>query len=158
MDRYERPLLVYTRRLLNNSNHAADVFHEAFLKLCGQSPGALNGSLLPWLYTVCRSRAMDIKRKEKRMTLILAETVDRTAESTISPAEQAERSDSTSQIIRLMANLPPNQQETLRLKFQHRMSYRKISCITGLTETNIGFLISTGLKTIRERLRERGEL
>ena len=53
---------------------------------------------------------------------------------------------------RLMAGLPPNQQEVLRLKFQHSLSYREISSITGLSETNVGFLIHVGIKRLRELL------
>ncbi len=158
MDRYERPLTLYARRLLGNADQAADVVQETFLKLCGQSPAALNGSLLPWLYTVCRSRAMDVKRKEKRMTLAMEATIDRAADSGADPARVAEQTDSTSQVIRLMASLPPHQQEVLRLKFQHSLSYQQIAEVTTLSESNVGFLISTGLKTIREKLREKGEL
>jgi RNA polymerase sigma factor (sigma-70 family) len=157
MDRYQRPLTAYARRLVGDG-HASDVVQETFLKLCSRSPAVLNGSLMPWLYTVCRSRAMDIKRKEKRMTLALEETIDRDQSPANDPAQLAEQTDSASQIVRLMAHLPANQQEVLRLKFQHALSYRDIAGVTGLSETNVGFLISTGLKTIRDRLREKGAL
>jgi RNA polymerase sigma-70 factor (ECF subfamily) len=40
----------------------------------------------------------------------------------------------------------------IRLKFQHGMSYKQISQITHLTVTNVGFLIHTGLKTLRRQL------
>lgn len=36
--------------------------------------------------------------------------------------------------------------------FQGSLSYREISAITGLSETNVGFLIHAGLKRLRERL------
>jgi RNA polymerase sigma-70 factor (ECF subfamily) len=48
--------------------------------------------------------------------------------------------------------LPRNQQECIRLKFQSGLSYKQISDVTNLTATNVGFLIHTGLKTLRQRL------
>ena len=66
------------------------------------------------------------------------------------PDHAAEQRDSTEKILSLLAELSPNQQEVLRLKFQHSLSYREISTITGLTETNVGFLIHVGIKRLRE--------
>jgi RNA polymerase sigma-70 factor (ECF subfamily) len=56
-------------------------------------------------------------------------------------------------VFRALADLPANQAEVIRLKFQNGFSYREISRVTKLTETNVGFLIHTGLKTMRQRVR-----
>ena len=48
--------------------------------------------------------------------------------------------------------LTDNQREVIILKFQQDLSYREIQTITGLTTGNIGFLIHTGLKRLREIL------
>ncbi len=53
-----------------------------------------------------------------------------------------------------MGGLPANQQECIRLKFQHGLSYKQISQVTDLSVTNVGFLIHTGLKTLRKQLSE----
>lgn len=71
---------------------------------------------------------------------------------TQSPVSLAEDRDDTIHILTLLADLPHNQQEVLRLKFQHSLSYREISSITGLSESNVGFLIHVGIKRLRERL------
>lgn len=68
------------------------------------------------------------------------------------PDDVAEQRDESNNVLRLMTALPANQQEVLRLKFQNSLSYREISAITGLTETNVGFLIHVGIKALRERL------
>jgi len=41
----------------------------------------------------------------------------------------------------------------IRLRFQNSLRYREIDEVTGLTVTNVGFLIHRGLKTLRERLK-----
>ena len=68
------------------------------------------------------------------------------------PADVAARDDSVSAVLRCMSDLPYVQQEVLRLKFQHGLSYREIGEVLNLTATNVGFLIHTGLKTVRRRL------
>ena len=68
------------------------------------------------------------------------------------PEESAQRKDATSHVLALLARLPENQQEVIRLKFQHGMSYRQISAITGHSESNVGFLIHSGLKSIRQQM------
>jgi RNA polymerase sigma-70 factor (ECF subfamily) len=63
-----------------------------------------------------------------------------------------EHEEQLSDILKILSTLPANQQEVIRLKFQADLSYVEISRITNLTVSNIGFLIHTGLKTIRERV------
>ena len=61
-----------------------------------------------------------------------------------------EQKEQLSEVMTLLASLPANQQEVLRLKFNGDLSYLEISRITSLSVSNVGFLIHTGLKTIRE--------
>jgi len=56
------------------------------------------------------------------------------------------------------AELPENQQEVLRLKFQEQLSYKEISEVTGFPVTNVRYLLHISLKRVRERLRERLDL
>ena len=46
--------------------------------------------------------------------------------------------------------LPPNQQEVIRLKFQHGLSYKEISAVTGLSVSNVGYLLHVAIKRLRE--------
>ena len=69
------------------------------------------------------------------------------------PCDRLEQEESTTKALRLLGRLPENQQEVIRLKFQHGLSYKQISAITNLSVSNVGFLIHVALKTLR-RLRE----
>lgn len=51
-----------------------------------------------------------------------------------------------------MDGLPTNQQEVIRLKVESGLSYREISELTGLSISNVGYLLHTGLTSIRTRL------
>ena len=69
-----------------------------------------------------------------------------------------EKEEQLAEVLKILNTLPSNQQEVLRLKFQNDLSYIEISQITGLTVSNVGFLIHTGLKTIRERIQNKPAL
>jgi len=152
VDRFERPLLLYACRLLRDTDAARDAVQETFLRLCRQDPANVEPRLAEWLFAVCRNLAIDLRRKESRMSAvdeILAET--QPADSP-QPLAEAEARDSSSLALHLLDRMPPNQQEVLRLKFQHGLSYKQISAVTGLSVTNVGFLIHTGLKTLRRQM------
>ena len=156
VDRFERPLLAYAQRMVGGDlDRARDVVQETFARLCRQPPDAatdLNGRLAEWLYTVCRNAATDVRRKEKRMRPMLDTAAETLTSQATGPDAVAERNDSTSHVLGLLSRLPEGQQEVIRLKFQHQMSYRQISAITGHSESNVGFLIHTGLKAIRKEI------
>ena len=63
---YELPLLRYARRLLGDVDLAADAVQHAFVKLCEESAGQLEGRVAPWLFRVCRNRAVDHLRRSGR--------------------------------------------------------------------------------------------
>lgn len=71
-----------------------------------------------------------------------------------SPAASAERKETAGRLLDLLTLLPPNQREVVRLKFQNGLSYQEISGITGLSVGNVGFLLHTALKTLRQRFHQ----
>lgn len=156
LDRYEGELVRYAHRLTGDLERARDVVQETFLRLCRQEQAQLDGHLAEWLFAVCRNKAIDVRRKESRMTTLAApQTID-TAVREPTPAVLVERRDSAGHILELLASLPANQQEVIRLRFQNSLSYREIAEVTGLTVTNVGFLLHRGLKTIREKVKVAG--
>lgn len=155
VQRYERPLLSYARWLLRDADKAADAVAETFARLCEKPPAAThNGELPKWLFTVCRHRAIDMLRKDKRMSPL----DDRAAAKIESPSEASdpglaiEAADEHAAAMKALATLPGNQQEVVRLKFQHDMSYKDIAAVTGLSVTNVGYLLHKAIKTLREEL------
>ena len=155
--RYERPLVAYVRHLVGGLDVARDVVQETFVKLCGADRDDVEPRLAPWLFTVSRNLAIDYRRKERRMSL-LDERHDTFATEDPGPGDAAERDDSVSAVLQCLADLPPVQQEVIRLKFQHGLSYKQIGEVLNLTATNVGFILHTGLKTLRARLADGEEV
>ncbi len=153
LERHEGPLLRYAARITGDLERAQDVVQDTFLKLCKQEREDVEGHAVEWLFTVCRNRALDVRRKERRMkTLGESKAAESCASGESAPAEILERGETASRILQIFGTLSENQQEVLRLKFQGGLSYKEISRVTDLTVSNVGFLIHTGLKTIRTRL------
>ena len=154
VDRYETPLTRYACRLLGDVEAARDVVQDTFLRLCRATPSDVGPRLAEWLFTVCRNRALDVLRKESRMTRLSEEQVDRSLSQAPGPPEAAERRELAGRVLMLLDTLPTNQKDVIRLKFQNGFSYQEISRISGHSVSNVGFLIHTGMKTLRSRLHE----
>ena len=148
--RHHPPLLRYATRLTGDADRAQDIVQDTFAKLLAQPPGAVDGHLAEWLFTVCRHRAVDVLRKEGRMTSLDALPTDALpATPEPPPAATLERAETHAALLRLLSELPTNQQEVVRLKFQNGFSYQEISRITALSVSNVGFLLHTALRRLR---------
>jgi RNA polymerase sigma-70 factor (ECF subfamily) len=152
--RHEGRLILYAQRVLASGDlaRARDVVQETFLKLCRTPRGEVSGHEAAWLYTVCRRTALDVKRKERRMSLIADDTAQALPSPAPDPATATEQSDSAAEALRALHHLPDPQREAILLKFGHGLSYKEIAQVTGHTVSNVGFLIHTGIKTLRARL------
>ncbi len=154
MKKHEPVLLRYALSLTPDEDRARDAVQDTFLRLCQQEPAAVEGHLAAWLYTVCRNRILDGLRKDQRMTHLEDEHVEAQECAAPSPSLAAERGDAARTVFALLDQLPPNQREVVRLKFQGQLSYQEISDVTSLSVTNVGFLLHTAIRTLRKRWSE----
>lgn len=150
---YELPLTRYAAHITGDIERAREVVQDTFLKLCRQKPAQIRTHLTQWLYTVCRNGALDVRRKERRMTAMSEAQIQLQAHPAPELSRALEEEEQLAEVLNVLNTLPANQQEVLRLKFQSGLSYIEISKVTNLTVSNVGFLLHTGLQAIRERVR-----
>ena len=144
------PLTRYATRLLGgDADRARDVVQDTFVKFMAQPVAAVDGHVVEWLFTVCRHRALDVLRKEGRMSRFAEGQAERVAAAEARPGRDLEAAETQAALLALIGNLPPNQQEVVRLKFQSGFSYKEIARITELSVTNVGFLIHTAVAKLR---------
>jgi RNA polymerase sigma factor (sigma-70 family) len=153
LQEFEGPLLRYAQRITGDAERARDVVQETFLRLWKEDAGVLDGRLPQWLFTVCRNYALDVRRKEQRMTSLAEPIAYRTLSDELPPDETAATADAAEHVAGWLARLPANQQEVIRLKFQNGLKYKQIAEVTGLSVTNVGFLIHKGIAALREKAR-----
>ncbi len=148
--RYEGPLIRYATHLTGRVETARDVVQDAFFKLCEADPAAVSEHVGAWLYRVCRNRVIDLSRKDRAMRPLDDEKLAATASEEPPPALSLEAKESGALVVRLLARLPERHQEVVRLKFQEGLSYREIATVTGQSVTNVGFLLHSALRKLRE--------
>ncbi len=152
VDRHEKPLVQYARRLLGDLERAQDVVQDTFLSLCRTPRSDVEDHLAAWLYRVCRNRSLDILRKEKRMSPLAPPSETGQESPATSPPDVAENREESARVLRALQSLPRRQQEVLRLKLKHELSYKEIARVAGISISNVGYQIHVGLKTLREQL------
>lgn len=150
---HQTALLRYATRLLDDSHGARDVVQDVFVRLLAAPRAEVEGRIAEWLFTVCRHRAIDVLRKEGRMSRLDdmpgASVAELAATDEPRPGRALEAAETRAALLRLIDRLPPNQQEVIRLKFQTGFSYKEISRITELSVSNVGFLIHTAVQRLR---------
>ena len=101
-----------------------------------------------WLLTIARNLAVDHLRTAKAYVSLDAAAgviVEQTPER-----EAADQSD-VARLVELTANLPDRDRELLALKYGAAVTNRQIAALTGLSESNVGTLLSRAVEALRAR-------
>jgi len=160
VERHQGAMLSFAASFLRDDTLAQDVVQEAFLRaarfpqrILQFGEGEKAGSERNWLLKVVRDLSIDSLRRrasEKKAVDRRAETVERS-----SPAADvnAEKEEQNAQVRRAIDTLKPRYRELLILKVREQKSYREIAQITGLTVTNVGFLLHQAMQELTEELK-----
>lgn len=149
--RYERPLLSYALRFFyGDLERARDCVQDVFLALCNQPQAAIASHLEAWLFKTCRNRAIDFQR---RRTHMVSSATDFGLDSVSDPdcdlqASQA-RHEQQDAVLAAVAQLPEREQELLTLRLTHELSYKQIAEVTGLSVSNVGYLLHQAIAKLR---------
>jgi RNA polymerase sigma-70 factor (ECF subfamily) len=148
VERYQQPLLRYAVRLVGDPDAARDAVQHAFLRLCECDPQTVQGREGPWLFRVCRNKALDRLRSLRRTTT--ADPAEWPADDRrqTDPTTEVERHDLASAIRGLLAALPENQRDALNL-WCEGCTYREIAEILETTEGNVRVLMHRALRHLR---------
>lgn len=151
LERYERPLIRYALGLVGDLDQARDIVQDVFIKL-SQNLRTLNRErLAPWLFTVCKNRALDHQRKHQRLIPMQHEVLDQETSTAPRPSDILEEQELSQHLSRWMSELPDKQREAVRLKFEAGLSYKEISETLQTSIGNVGTLIHLGVTQLRER-------
>ncbi len=71
-----------------------------------------------------------------------------------SPEEAAQRLDDKERLRQILLQLPERERELVALKYGAQMTNRAIANHTGLTESNVGTILSRVITTLRTQLEE----
>ena len=157
VDAHAGDLTRFAASIMGDMESARDVVQDVFIRLWKEPREQIEDHVRPWLFRVCRNRALDLRRKGGRMRALTELDTAQAAVDAPGPESMAERKDSHSQIMDLLEALPENQRVVVRLKFQNGMSYKEIATVTDLSVTNVGYLLHTAIQTLRTQAQAVGE-
>jgi len=100
-----------------------------------------------WLFAIAKNEVITYLRKRRiSIPMAMAENVTgETAEHIL------EHSQDLQTLSHLLADLPERERELVSLKFGADLNNREISAITGLSESNVGTILSRVLQKLREQ-------
>jgi RNA polymerase sigma-70 factor (ECF subfamily) len=156
----EAPLLSYGLRLTGEIGLAEDVVQEAFMKLHSQFKEVREPRR--WLYRTVHNLALNQRRSAAKIVSINSassaenENSPDTADPAPLPDEQIIRMEGIGQVRLSIETLDDRSRELIRLKFTDELSYRDISARTGISVSNVGYILHHALKTIGDELARTG--
>ena len=154
--RHESALLSFAAAFLRDESLAQDVVQETFMRaardpqrLLKHHQASASSCGRNWLLKVARDISIDNLRKkssERKAVAIKAELTEVSAPGPESALEQNEELQAARNAI---DRLRPRLRELLILKVREKKSYKEIADITGLSVTNVGFLLHTAMQELK---------
>jgi RNA polymerase sigma factor (sigma-70 family) len=155
----EAPLLAYAMRLLKVPAMAEDVVQEAFVRLHAEFDAVRDPKR--WLYRTTHNLALNQLRRDNKVVPLHpapedGEHANDPADPQLLPDEAIVRIESIGLVRLSLDALDDRSRELVRLKFNDGLSYKEISTRTGLTVSNVGYLLHHALKVIESELAKSG--
>jgi RNA polymerase sigma factor (sigma-70 family) len=107
------------------------------------------GAFTTWLYTIARRVGIDHARARRDLRSLdeAAHLPDRGA----TPEEVAVRRSDVERVLSLLAELPDRERELIALKYGAELSNQEIARATGLSDSNVGTILSRTIQSLRAR-------
>ena len=147
----ESGLLRYAIGLVGRRTVAEELVQEAFLRL--HQIWAEVENPRGWLYRSLRNLALNHLRDRKPETELHEATA---ATDECPPSEVLGRNEAIGMMRLLLADLPEDDRNLIRLKYHDELKYEEISRRTGLSVGNVGYRLHHTLKALAEGLRHAG--
>ena len=159
--RHEGALLSFAAAFLRDETLAQDVVQETFFRAARYPQRLLRSenegpSQRNWLLKVVRDIGVDNLRRRSSERKVLDELSARAPTSAPAADVIAENREELGEVNAAIDRLRPKLRELLLLKVREKKSYKEIAQITGLTVTNVGFLLHQAMQQLSEGLGRRG--
>lgn len=161
--RYQRPIISYVFRMLNDYDASLDVTQEVFIKVYNSlHKYSAEYKFSTWLYRIAHNAAIDHMRRNSVSSQSLeAENADGSYQLQIesrapSPEQNRERSEWRTEIDAVIRCLPPSYRDLILLRHSKDMSYDEIAEITNLPLGTVKNRLFRAREMMREIFIERG--
>ncbi len=150
---FSRPVFAFLVRFTDDRAAAEDVQQQVFLEVWQKASNfdARRGSMLTWIMTIARSRALDHVRRR------VPEPHDPSSAVELADSEAAGRSEIDRAVddwhfSQLIDQLPADEAELLRYRFHAELSQSEISEKTGIPLGTVKSRMVSGLERLRTQM------
>ncbi len=148
-------LLTIAASLLHDPCAAEDVLHDVFVSFAaGVGSLQLRGGLRNYLVASVVNRARDVFRR-KRHHLVELDRVGQVASGSDGPERLAVFGEESRLLTDALAQLPPDQRETIILHLTGGMKFKEIARMQGIAISTVQGRYRYGLEKLRMILKER---
>lgn len=145
-------------RLLGSMPDAEDVVQDVFVKVFAAGRGAEVASIRPYLYRAVANACTDRLRARKRTTRLFEPVeVDGLATHALSPPECAAALEESVRIEALLATLPREQAEVIRLRVLDGLRLDEIALVLECPINTVSSRLRYGFQKLRESLGRKEE-
>lgn len=166
VERFERPLIQFIVRYVDDRSLAEDLFQETFLRvLKNLQTYRPEGAFSTWLYTIARNLCLDhIKHVRKvKMTSMDAPVgeeggkvlylQDVLKDGGMAPEDRAELTEEEQRVRECVSQLPAVKKEALILRVYHNLSYKEIAEITDCPVGTAKFRVHEAMQALGDLVR-----
>jgi len=154
-DRYGALILAYLRRHTASLEDAEDLLLDIFVAALEQDQIAAvpEEARVRWLQRVARNKVVDYYRRSARCLTVPLEqsTEDLEMDSALAPEQVVLRQEEQNHLLGAIQQLPPLQQEVLRLRFVAGLRSADIASLLNKRESAVRKLLSRTLNLLRSR-------
>jgi RNA polymerase sigma-70 factor (ECF subfamily) len=150
IERYERPVRYFIRRLVDDADLADELFQDTWLTVIAKIHTLGNPERFTvWLYRIARNRVYEEFRHRKQTV-----ELDESMETPESPEDEILSFEDAAQLHRCLGELRPWQKEVLMLRFIESMSYDQIAEVLDCNLGTVRSRIHHAKQALREKLEE----
>ena len=161
--RYQRPIVGYVYRMLNDYDAALDVTQEVFIKVYNSLERySSDYKFSTWLYRIAHNAAIDhMRRNSANLQSLETENEDgayqiQLESPLLSPEQERERSEWRSEIDAVVKCLPSVYRELILLRHTQDLSYDEIAEVTDLPLGTVKNRLFRAREMMRDMFIERG--
>jgi RNA polymerase sigma-70 factor (ECF subfamily) len=155
VDRYERRLLYFVRRIVDDPDRALDVLQEVWMTVFRRirvlrAPEAFR----VWLYRIAHDKAISQLRGDRRHEQSAGASIDDATVEAIDEEESIQRVENADLIHRLLGRLTPPHRKIVTLRFLEQMSIADISAVVGCSMGTVKSRLHYALRRLQEGIEE----
>jgi len=154
--RYQNKLFAYVYRLVGHKEEAEDVLQEIFIKVYKNlNSFEADRKFSSWIYRISHNEAINFLKKNRKVLVLYYEDDDyllKKLKTDNNFLKDIITTETSQQLKKVLAKLPPKYQEVIILKYLEEKSYEEIAVILHKPINTVGTLLNRAKSQLKKLL------